>query len=397
VQGIIFILLALTAGGAIAGWYVTHKQALRQRRRHHELTEHLNEEITALKTRCASLEAAGEAAYNALILVNEERIVTYMNEAARQLFDVPSLSSAALSNSVMALTHNHELDQLAADALREEAEIGLQITIRDRPHRVRALRVETPGGVYAALALEDVSELQRLGRARRDMVANVSHELRTPITSIRLLVDTLLREDRPDRKARNLLKKIAAETDTLQQMAQELLDLAMIESGRAEIILLPVELRPIIEEAISRFAEQAERNEQIIEAQVPPGLKVLADATQLGRVLNNLLHNAIKFTPPRGQINISVGFKDEWVMVAVTDSGPGIPPEERERVFERFYRGDRARSRGSGTGLGLAIAKHIVAAHGGTIWAEDPPVVSGTPGEPLQGARVCFTLPAAER
>jgi len=397
VQGIIFALLVLTAGVAIGGWYTAYRRALRQRRQYHELTEHLNEEITALKTRCASLEAAGESAYNALILVNEERIVTYMNEAARELFDVPPFDSATLSNSIMALTRNHELEQLAAEALREEAEIGLQITVRDRPHRARAVRVETPGGVYAALALEDVSELQRLGRARRDMVANVSHELRTPITSIRLLVDTLLREGLPNRKARGLLRKIAAETDTLQQMAQELLDLSMIESGRAEIILLPVELRPIIEEAISRFAEQAERNEQIIEAQVPPGLMVLADSTQLGRVLNNLLHNAIKFTPPRGQINISVGFKDEWVMVAVTDSGPGIPPEERERIFERFYRGDRARSRGSGTGLGLAIAKHIVAAHGGTIWAEDPPALSGTPGEPLQGARVCFTLPAAEQ
>jgi two-component system phosphate regulon sensor histidine kinase PhoR len=236
--------------------------------------------------------------------------------------------------------------------------------------------------------MEDISELQRLGRARRDMVANVSHELRTPITSIRLLTDTLRRDfmDGSER-GEELAGKINAEIEALEQMAQELLDLSMIESGRAEIRLIPVELGEIIRTAVSRFSEQAERKSLTIEAQAPPQLAVLADPDQVGRVLNNLLHNAIKFTPTGGIVDISVTLQDDWVQLSVTDTGPGIPEEEHARVFERFYQADRAR-RGGGTGLGLAIAKHIVVAHGGEIWAEAPP--------DQVGARLCFTLPTAD-
>jgi two-component system phosphate regulon sensor histidine kinase PhoR len=251
------------------------------------------------------------------------------------------------------------------------------------------MRTETELGPYAALVLEDVSELRRLERARRDMVANISHELRTPITSIRLLSDTLLRGALRDReRATGLLEKITSETDTLQQMAQELLDLSMIESGMTLVRLVPVELSELIAAAVDHLSEQAHRKGLSIEGQSPPHLQVLADPEQIGRVLTNLLHNAIKFTPEGGIVEISVELDQEWATVAVTDTGPGIPEHERERVFERFYRGDQART-GPGTGLGLAIAKHIVEAHGGRIWAEESP----TP----PGARLCFTLPTAER
>jgi two-component system phosphate regulon sensor histidine kinase PhoR len=324
-----------------------------------------------------------EVAYNALLLINQQQEVIHMNAAARDLFGV-----FTIGDSLMAVTRHHEIDEFTKTIFENEENIGWQTTIRGAHYRVRALPIHTPGATHLAMVLEDVSELQRLGRARRDLVANISHDLRTPITSIRLLVDTLLRGAVNDPKQQKAhLKKVATETQTLHQMAQELLDLSMIESGRAEMILMPIELSSIIEEAVERLIEQAERSQVTIESQIPPKLKVLADFDQIIRVLTNLLHNAIKFTPPDGIINISVIPDGEWVCVTVTDTGPGIPREERERIFERFYRQDRARKKGGGTGLGLAIAKHIIEGHGGKIWAEDSPEGSG--------ARICFTIPLA--
>lgn len=332
-----------------------------------------------------ALQVVGEAAYNPLILADALRQVIAINPAARALFGV---ETAGPGLSVMAVTRQHELDDLVEIALSEDEPIERQVEVQGRLYRARALARKTGQGRFAGLALEDIGELQRLGRARRDMVANISHELRTPITSIRLLVDTLLRGAASDRKQRDqMLTRIAAEADTLQQIAQELLDLAMIESGRTETRLVPVALREVSQRAIGRLFEQAERKSQTITDDIPADLRALADADQVERVLVNLLHNAIKFTAEGGTIWLASSADLEWTTVTVTDTGIGIPLAERERVFERFYRGDRARGRG-GTGLGLAIAKHIIAAHGGRIWAE-----SARHG---QGARLCFTLPMVD-
>jgi two-component system phosphate regulon sensor histidine kinase PhoR len=334
------------------------------------------------------LKALLEAARSPLVLTSANRQIIYMNAAARDLFDITASTVSAAQDSLIATTRHHEIDQLVTQALSVSDELETQVILQGCTYRVRVTPLTEDGKAYASIALEDVTELQRLGRARRDMVANISHELRTPITSIRLLVDTLMRgNERATARGEELLGKIAVETDTLQQMAQELLDLAMIESGRAELILLPVDLAQIASEVVEQFAGQVERSKLTIRWQATETLMVLADATQVRRVLGNLLHNAIKFTPEGGTITISARARDSWAHVAVADTGPGIVPEERERVFERFYRSDRSR-KGGGTGLGLAIAKHIILAHGGKIWAEEPPA--------QPGACVCFTLPLAE-
>jgi two-component system, OmpR family, phosphate regulon sensor histidine kinase PhoR len=340
--------------------------------------------ISKLEARVAALTVLTESAYNSLLLVDRSLNVIHMNAAARDLF---AQQGNIHKETLMAVTRQHEIDGLVSQTLTSsrDEQLEQQIVIQGRPYRVRALRIETARGKTVALALEDVSELQRLGRARRDMVANISHDLRTPITSIRLLVETLLGGAAAEKaRRRSLLEKIAAETDILLHMAQELLDLAMIESGRAEVILIPIKLEDINRSVIGRLSEQAGRKSVTIEDRTPHDLTVLADADQIQRVLTNLLHNAIKFTPEGGQISLDAKAIGEWVTVSVTDSGPGVAHSERERVFERFYRGDRARTSG-GTGLGLAIARHIVAAHGGMIRVEEAP--GGF------GARLSFTLP----
>jgi two-component system phosphate regulon sensor histidine kinase PhoR len=384
------VVLGAALVAALAGWYLTDYKFSMVRVRNRELADQVAAH-EALRNRLAALESLNMVAYEVLFLADRQHRVLFMNDAAHELFNYPGVGFSEGDESVMAVTRNHELDDIVRDALVDSNEgggVGGQVALAGCAYRVRAMAFHSTLGLCVALAMEDISELQRLGRARRDLVANVSHELRTPITSIRLLTDTLRRDFmNGSEEGEALAGKINAEIESLEQMAQELLDLSMIESGRAEIRLIPVELGEIIRTSVSRFSEQADRKSLTIEGQAPPHLAVLADPDQVGRVLNNLLHNAIKFTPAGGIIDIGVSLKDDWVQVSVTDTGPGIPEEDQQRVFERFYRADRAR-RGGGTGLGLAIAKHIVVAHGGEIWAENPP------GQ--VGARICFTLPTAE-
>jgi two-component system phosphate regulon sensor histidine kinase PhoR len=245
------------------------------------------------------------------------------------------------------------------------------------------------GELGVVLVLQDLSEVQRLGRARRDFIANISHELRTPLTSIHLLLDNLVSgmARAPDEFTASL-EQIGAEVQVLEQMAQELLDLAQIESGQAVVRLVPTPVEDLVANAVERLRPQAEHKHQAMTVEVPAGLTALADAMQVNRALGNLLHNAIKFTPTEGRIWVRAQAHNGEVLVEVADTGPGIAPEDLPRVFERFFRGDRSR-RSGGTGLGLAIAKHVVEAHGGKIWVESE-------GRPGHGATFRFTLLSAD-
>ncbi len=332
------------------------------------------------------LKGLAEAAFDALIVVDRERRVQAINSAARSLFQIQE----AIGRSFIEVARHHDLDDLLAAALSGGEDLDRQVFIGDRPFRARALPLGAEACYGAVLALQDVSELQRLGRARRDFVANISHELRTPLASIRLLLDTLLHNSLPETGLqRQLLEQIAVETEALSQLAQELLDLSQIESGQVLLKLVPTPVTDLVSEPVARLATQASHKRQAIAVDVPPDLTALADPHQISRVIVNLLHNAIKFTPEGGRIGVRAfqGEGDE-VVIEVWDTGVGIAPEDLPRIFERFYRADRARG-GSGTGLGLAIAKHIVEAHGGRIWAESAPGRGATfrftlPGEPTR-------------
>lgn len=236
----------------------------------------------------------------------------------------------------------------------------------------------------AASALD--AELRRADTVRREFVANVSHELRTPLASLKALAETLEEgalEDPP--AARDFLAQMHVEVDSLTQLVQELLELSRIESGQAQLRPERVTPATLLQTAARRLRRQAERLGVTLEVQSDETLPVLhADPHLIERVLLNLIHNALKFTPSGGSVQLSGAPHPEGVCLTVQDTGSGIPPEELDRIFERFYKVDRSRA-SRGTGLGLAIAKHIVQAHRGRIWAESA-------GEG-HGSAFRFTLP----
>jgi two-component system phosphate regulon sensor histidine kinase PhoR len=348
----------------------------------------LREMSLASEWYAAQLRAMQEVQVAPVLVLASDRTLVGMNPGARALFG----SAAEIGQTLIQATRSAELDDLVAHCLGGGADCDRQVVLGrgQQPYRARAVRIEDReagddyGGVV--VALQDLSELQRLGRSRRDFIANISHELRTPITSIRLLVDTLRGIAPVDAAGRDdLLEKISVETEALGQLSQELLDLAQIESGQTLVRMVPASVAELIEGVTKRFGPQAERKQQTIEVSVPRDLTALADPDQVTRVIGNLLHNAIKFTPDEGRIWLKAFRQEHDVVVEVGDTGRGIPPHDLNRVFERFFRGDRSRASG-GTGLGLAIAKHVVEAHGGRIWVESE-------GRAGQGAVFRFTLP----
>lgn len=315
----------------------------------------------------AEREALERIQWDGVLILDRQHQVVRLNGVACDLFG----PDAQPGVSLMTLSRSAELDDWVATTRANGGDIDAQVTLNGLPVRIRAQAV---GDERAVLVLREMSELQRLGRARRDFIANISHELRTPLTSIRLLVESLMK-GRPTEDPLPHLEKIDVEVQALEQMSQELLDLAQIESGQAVVRLIPVRVKTLMAHTVDRLQPQAERKQQVLSMQAAEDLEALADFDQISRALGNLVHNAIKFTPEGGQIRLTASRADGDIVISVCDNGPGIAAADQSRVFERFFRADRARLRQSGTGLGLAIAKHVVEAHGGKIWVESEGIV----------------------
>jgi two-component system, OmpR family, phosphate regulon sensor histidine kinase PhoR len=267
----------------------------------------------------------------------------------------------------------------------------------DGPTLIIRARRSPVTGVW--VVLEDVSELRRLQQIRAEFVDNLSHELRTPLSTVSLLAETLSREaeaagDGVPPRMRDRIGKIEVETGHLVQMVNELLDLARIESGGPLVLLNDVDLGRVAAEAAERLRLFAERQGLRLVVDVPAGLPLVrGDEARLGQVVVNLLHNALKFGSrdeaeggDRGSVVVAVRPVDEEVQVSVEDHGTGISKADQARIFERFYKVDRARVRGGGTGLGLAIARHVIGQHGGRIWVES---------EEGGGSTFTFSVPLA--
>jgi two-component system phosphate regulon sensor histidine kinase PhoR len=239
------------------------------------------------------------------------------------------------------------------------------------------------------LVFHDLTRLKQLERTRQEFVANVSHELRTPLSLIKGYVETLLEgaKDNPEVAAK-FLQTIQRNSERLQFLIEDLLTISELESGRIQMNLQKVALRPLADKILADLSARA-RIKQVTLANHLPDVNVRADADRLQQVFGNLVDNAIKYGRNQGTVAISGRPAENGLFeVCVQDDGPGIPAESLERVFERFYRVDKARSREQGgTGLGLSIVKHIVQSHGGKVWVKS---------EPGKGAAFFFTLPGAE-
>jgi two-component system, OmpR family, phosphate regulon sensor histidine kinase PhoR len=259
---------------------------------------------------------------------------------------------------------------------------------------VRAQAIPARDGAW--LILEDVSELRRLRRIRTEFIDNLSHELRTPLTTVSLLAETLEREaeavgEAIPSKMRERIAKIEVETGHLVQMVNELLDLSRIEGGGTLQMADGVDMSRLAADSADRLRLFAERQGVTFRFETPSGLPpIRGDAARLGQVMVNLVHNAVKFSPDGGEVSIRTAAVDGQVVTSVEDHGIGVPRTARDRIFERFYKVDRARLRaeaGGGTGLGLAISRHVVEQHGGRIWVES---------EEGRGSTFSFALPAAD-
>lgn len=338
------------------------------------------EDMAAENERLAGyLQAVNQADLPALFLTDHARTVLWLNEAARRLCAGEVEPPIPLSKAL----RSYEILDLVDRALSSADHFDREYMRDGRVFHADARQVLDQPPIVAVL-VRDVTEAQRLGRAQREFVANISHDLRTPVAAIQLMVETLMSGGGDTPKRRNqLLAGIADQTATLQQLAQEVLDLNLIESGRMPLRLIDIDVAELFEPVVQRMQPQAESKEISLATRYAPSLHVLADPDSARRVLQNLLHNAIKFTPSGGAIETGAAFKDEDVLFWVRDSGIGIASDQLERVFERFHKLDRTRGE-EGAGLGLAIARHIVRGHGGRIWAES---------ELGHGATFFFTLP----
>ncbi|MFN8496024.1 MAG: ATP-binding protein [Caldilineaceae bacterium] len=312
-----------------------------------------------------------------VLILNKEGRVRMLNPAAAQILHVPEQREGR--RTFVQVVRDHRIVEVWNRCLQSKHEESATVELESG----RLLRVvvtplfkkgnPTNGERGHLVIVQDLTRLHQLQTMRQDFVSNISHELRTPLASLRALVDTLndgALDDPP--AAQRFLRRMDVEVDALNQMVQELLELSRIESGKVPLVLRPTPVTQAIAPAAERLRMQAERAQLRLTIDLPSDLPpLIVDADRIQQVVTNLVHNAIKFTPSGGCVTITAQHNptDANVTIKVQDNGVGIAAEDLPRIFERFYKADRART-GGGTGLGLAIAKHIVQAHGGRIWAE---------------------------
>lgn len=352
-----------------------------------QVARQLSTQLTEFKEERGRLEAVLRHMTDAVLIVDHEGKVSLINPAAEALFHTSQ--EQALGRSLVEVVRQYQfVDLWRSSTTSNKQQISTMETSPDRffvQGTATPLESSLPGATL--LVFQDLTRINRLETVRRDFVSNVSHELRTPLASLKALAETLQEsalEDPP--AARLFLRRMEDEIDNLTQMVRELLDLSRIESGRVPFNRRAENPSGLMRNAVERMQLQAERGGlSITLVEGDPLPDVIADGERIEAVLVNLLHNAIKFTAPGGQITVQAKQENGQVIFSVQDTGKGIQPQDLPRIFERFYKADQSRS-GGGTGLGLSIARHTVEAHKGRIWAES------TPG---QGSTFFFSLPVA--
>ena len=341
------------------------------------MADHLQKEIRAVTTARDQMEAVLTGMVEGVMLTDREGRVLIANRALRRLLH---LEKDPEGRTPIEILRRFELQEMIQGVLKGQVYASSEInTLGVRPkilevHVVGLTGDDSHSGAVAVF--HDITARKHLEEVRRDFVANVSHELRTPLTAIRGAVETLLDGALSDPKyARHFGEVIKRHVDRLQSLLNDLLDLAKIESGEAEPRTGEISAAEFADSVLSAVSDLAESKGVELLRDLPKGpFSFKGDRRQLEQALVNLLDNAVKYTMPGGRVTLTIGNDGEDLCLGVTDTGIGIPEEHLPRIFERFYRVDKARSRDlGGTGLGLAIVKHITQAHGGRLRVESKP------------------------
>ncbi len=383
--------LSLAVGAAAFAWASARGRTASSRAREAELA------LAALRTdRQLALteeQTKQQTVFNSMIegllILDEHGKVQFVNPTLGTLF---GLSSDIRGLTLLEALRLHELQDVAQAALVGGRVSGHEITLPGREPRVlqvNAASFRDPDRAHAGtiLVFHDLTRIKQLENVRKEFVANVSHELRTPLSLIKGYVETLIDGAKDDPAvALRFLHTIEKHADRLSFLIEDLLTISQLEAGQIVLNLQPIELREQADQVVSDLAARASERQVVLHNEVPDGLMVRADGDRLQQVLFNLVDNAVKYGRAGGSVRLGARRLDaERVEGWVADDGPGIPAEAGERVFERFYRVDRARSReAGGTGLGLSIVKHIVQSHGGEVRLES---------EAGKGCSFFYTLP----
>ena len=345
---------------------------------------------TQRETDRARMEAILNGMSEGVLVVTPQGRLQFVNIAARQMLKVEDIPEG---NHYLEIARHPDIAAEINAALHGLSGGGRELTLgRDAGATViaRGAPVASAAGRGAVLVLHDITELRRADRIRRDFVANVSHELRTPLTAVRGYVEALLDGVSDPSDARRFLETIARHTFRMERLVRDLLRLARLDAGQEPLDKAACAIDSLFAAVIADVSSEIEaRSQRVVQRVDPDATVVSGDPAKLHDALRNLLHNATSYAPEKSEIVIASARRDGRIVLTVTDSGPGIPEADLPRVFERFYRVDKARSRNSrdpgGTGLGLAIVKHLVGLHGGTV---------AVANRPEGGATFTIELPA---
>jgi two-component system phosphate regulon sensor histidine kinase PhoR len=344
-----------------------------------QMSAHLRLIISTLAGERAQAEAILASMADAVLVTDTDGNILLLNQAAESLLGLQA--SVTVGKTLAEALLPYELDSLLQKARATQAPLRHDLTITRPSERFVEVHI-APVSVDAqpigvVIVLYDMTNERRLAQIRRDFVANVSHELRTPVTSIRAIAETLLDGGIDDPEvARDFLATITSESERLTSLLDDLLHLSQLESGRRQLARDPVDLAQEIDQVGQRLMPAITAKGQRLILDLPAALPAVVDRNALTQVLINLIDNARKYSPEGATITVRASRDAGHAYLRVSDTGFGIPPEDQERIFERFYRVDKARSRAQGgTGLGLSIVKHLVELHGGGIFVESAPGV----------------------
>ena len=342
------------------------------------------EELTRDRAR---MEAILSGMVEGVLVLDRHGRVRLVNRAAQAMLHV---DASAVDHLYLEVIRHPDISAQLTAALRGGEVEPQELPLGRDFSRVFVARAAPVAGASggAVLVLHDITDLRRADQVRRDFVANVSHELRTPLTAIRGYIEALVDELPDAEQTRHFLEIVARHSGRMERLVTDLLRLARLDAKQELLDVAPCEIQQIVGAVVADLAQAIETRQQRIAIRVASDAGLIdADPAKLHDVVRNLVENAVNYSPEGTTVHVDATRRGGLIDIVVSDSGPGIPPADLTRVFERFYRVDKSRSRPGGTGLGLAIVRHLVQLHGGTVTAEN---------RPEGGARFTVTLPAGK-